>query len=265
MRVSPYNYVAANPSARKNTDRDTGRDTGQALVDIGFGADGVVLTVTLSEDTEHSSSHVTEIQDRVRKWLDLDADAVAIDAHLSRDPSLAPCVQAIAGLRVPGTADPFETAIRAIIGQQVSVAGARTVAGRLVLALGAPLQIPDPEITRLFPGPAEILAAPDDLFAMPEARRLTIRRFAEAVLHAAVDLEVRSDNPVEEICARLLAIKGIGPWTASYIAMRALGDRDVFLPTDLGVIRSMERQVAPIDPERWRPYRSYALHHLWLA
>jgi len=248
-----------------STGDESGNDGGHAIVDLQFGPTEVTLTVTLSEETDRSPSDVSAIGDRVRNWLDLNADLERIDAHLAQDPSLAPRVKALPGLRVPGTADPFETAIRAIIGQQVSVAGARTVAGRLALAVGPPLSITDHEITHLFPGPAEILAAPDDLFAMPQARRLTIRRCAEAIADGTVDLEVRPDNPVEHICSSLLSIKGIGPWTASYIAMRALGDRDVFLPTDLGVIRSMERSDRSIDPERWRPFRSYALHHLWLS
>jgi AraC family transcriptional regulator, regulatory protein of adaptative response / DNA-3-methyladenine glycosylase II len=240
----------------------------QALVDLQFEPTGVTLKVRLAQETDQSAQHVKSVVHRVRAWLDLDAEIVTIDAHLRCDPALAPLVNSRPGLRVPGTVDPFETAVRAIIGQQVSVAGARTVAGRLALAVGPQLQIPDPEITCLFPGPTEILAAPDALFAMPEARRLTIRRLAEAVTQGVVDLEVRADNTVNDICSALLAIKGIGPWTASYIAMRALGDRDVFLPTDLGVIRSLQRHTSdhsgPIDSERWRPFRSYALHHLWL-
>ena len=240
----------------------------QALVDLHFEPAGVILTVKLSQDSEQSPRHLQSVVNRVRAWLDLDAEIATIDAHLRCDRALAPLVNSVPGLRVPGTVDPFETAVRAIIGQQVSVTGARTVAGRLALAVGPQLQIPDAEVTCLFPGPAEILAAPDARFAMPESRRLTIRRLAEAVAQGVVDLEVRTDNTVDDICSALLAIKGIGPWTASYIAMRALGDRDVFLPTDLGVIRSLERhspdQRGSIDPERWRPFRSYALHHLWL-
>jgi AraC family transcriptional regulator, regulatory protein of adaptative response / DNA-3-methyladenine glycosylase II len=212
-----------------------------------------------------SPEHLEQIIQRVTAWLDLTADVTRIDAHLSADPAISPLISRHPGLRVPGTVDPFETAVRAIIGQQVSVAGARTVAGRLALAVGIPLEIDDPEITHLFPGPAEILTAPDALFAMPEARRQTIRLLADAVVTQAVDLHPRIDNPVDAICGALLTIKGIGPWTASYIAMRALGDRDVFLPTDLGVVRTLERHPGTIDPDRWRPFRSYALHHLWLA
>jgi AraC family transcriptional regulator of adaptative response / DNA-3-methyladenine glycosylase II len=220
----------------------------------------VKLSVTLT-----SRAYLDEVVQRVEAWLDLRANSATIDTHLAADPALQRLISQLPGLRVPGTADPFESAVRAIIGQQVSVAGARTVAGRIALAIGIPLSIPDPEITHLFPGPAEILKAPEELFAMPTARRQTIRQLAEAVLSGAVDLEPSPSNPVETITTALLSIKGIGPWTASYIAMRVLGDRDVFLPTDLGVIRTLGRQQSPIDPERWRPYRSYALHHLWLA
>jgi AraC family transcriptional regulator of adaptative response / DNA-3-methyladenine glycosylase II len=234
--------------------------TGHGIVDLRFGPSGIELSVTLN-----SASEFEETLRRVEVWLDLRADAVTIDAHLATDPNLATLIAQLPGLRVPGTMDPFETAVRAIIGQQVSVAGARTVAGRVALKVGVPLLIPDPEITHLFPGPAQILHAPEELFAMPDARRQTIRRLAEAVLSGAVNLEPSPTNPVNAITAALLSIKGIGPWTASYIAMRALGDRDVFLPTDLGVIRTLERQNGIVDPERWRPYRSYALHHLWLA
>jgi AraC family transcriptional regulator, regulatory protein of adaptative response / DNA-3-methyladenine glycosylase II len=215
--------------------------------------------------TVPSQDFVDQLIQRVTAWLDLTADVAEIDAHLGADPALGPLISRLPGLRVPGSIDPFETAVRAIIGQQVSVAGARTVAGRLAVAVGVPLNVADPEITHLFPGPAEILTAPDELFSMPTARRQTIRLLADAVMAGAVDLQPSSDNPSEAICAALLKLKGIGPWTASYIAMRALGDRDVFLPTDLGVIRTLERHPGSIDPDRWRPYRSYALHHLWLA
>lgn len=236
-----------------------GSGPGHGLIDLSFTPLGVDLAVTLTEEKD-----LFEAVHKVEAWLDLTADSAQIDAFLAKDPALKSRVAAVPGLRVPGAADPFETAVRAIIGQQVSVAGARTVAGRLAVAIGQPFRIPDPEITHLFPEPADVLTAPDDLFAMPSARRETIRRLAEAVVTGVVDLEVRPSNPVSAITESLLNLKGIGPWTASYIAMRALGDRDVFLPTDLGVVRSLERMGHSPDPDRWSPYRSYALHHLWL-
>lgn len=218
----------------------------------------------------HCSVHLTEPEDldevvrAVRAWLDLDADPTQIDAHLGADPYLAARVRAQPGLRVPGSLDPFETACRAVIGQQVSVAGARTVAARLVSALGEPLHVADRQLTRLFPTPAAIRAAPDELFAMPQARRTTVRTLAAAVEEGGVDLTVRTDNPPETIRAALLNLKGIGPWTADYITMRALGERDVFLGTDLGVVRALAAtESTPVDPSAWQPYRSYALHHLW--
>lgn len=218
----------------------------------------------------HCSVHLSEPEDldevvrALRAWLDLDADSTRIDAQLGADPYLTSRVRAQPGLRVPGTLDPFETACRAVIGQQVSVAGARTVASRLVSALGEPLRIADGQLTRLFPTPAAIRTAPDELFAMPQARRTALRTLAAAIEEGTVDLTVRADNPPAMIRAALLNLKGIGPWTADYIAMRALGDRDVFLGTDLGVVRALANTTsAPVDPTRWQPYRSYALHHLW--
>jgi AraC family transcriptional regulator of adaptative response / DNA-3-methyladenine glycosylase II len=251
--------VATSQGFRRAIRLNQGTTPGHGLIEVNFTPDRVDLTVTLTE-----ADDLNEAVQTVGNWLDLSADSAHIDAVLRRDPALKSRVTAVPGLRVPGTADPFETAVRAIIGQQVSVAGARTVAGRLAVALGQPLKIPDPEITHLFPDPADVLTAPEDLFAMPAARRETIRRLAEAVATGALNLEVGPDNPAAAITESLLALKGIGPWTASYIAMRALGDRDVFLPTDLGVVRSLERLGHSPDPERWRPYRSYALHHLWL-
>ncbi len=236
------------------------KEVEHGIISLQFGAHGVDLSATLT-----SADEFDQLVRRVEAWLDLDADPVAIDAHLGADPALTHLIAQIPGLRVPGTLDSFETAVRAIIGQQVSVAGARTVAGRIALAVGIAISIPDSDITHLFPGPAEILNAPEELFAMPVARRQTIRSLAEAVLNGVVDLTPSATNPQDAIEAALLSIKGIGPWTASYIAMRALRDHDVFLPTDLGVIRTLERHQGSIDPERWRPYRSYALHHLWLA
>ncbi|HEY8527924.1 MAG TPA: AlkA N-terminal domain-containing protein [Acidimicrobiales bacterium] len=203
-----------------------------------------------------------------RRMLDLDADAPAIVADLGRDPLLGPLVRARPGLRVPGHPDPFEVLVRAIVGQQVSVAGARTVLGRIVAALGEPLAAPDGPVTTCFPTPEEVAAAPPAVFPMPRARAETLRRVAAAV--AAGELDLAGD--ARDLERRLLAVPGIGPWTVAYVALRALGDRDVFLPTDLGVRRALERLGLPGDPrsaaaraEAWRPWRSYALLYLWTA
>lgn len=212
---------------------------------------------------------------RLRRLLDLDADPGAIDAHLSRDPALAPLVAARPGLRVMGTVDGFELVLRAIVGQQVSVAAARTVLGRVVRAHGPLLPAgldprPDGEPLRLLPSPATFAALPDEALAMPRSRAATVRRVAAAVADGALDLGAGADP--ERTTAALLALPGIGPWTASYVAMRGLGDADAFPATDLIVRRSAEALGLPgaaraltAHAARWSPYRAYAAQHLWAA
>jgi AraC family transcriptional regulator of adaptative response / DNA-3-methyladenine glycosylase II len=214
---------------------------------------------------------------RIRRLLDLDADPKAIDADLGRDRQLAPLVAATPGRRSPGTIEGAEQLVRAIIGQQISVAGARTVTRRLVEALGAPLGIDLPTalgapegLYATFPSPAAIAGAPAAAFSMPDARRRALVGACEALVDGELDLSPGADRSAT--IERLLRLRGIGPWTASYVAMRALGDPDVFLPTDVGVRRGLEAIGLQADPaealaraERWRPWRSYALHHLWAA
>ncbi len=207
---------------------------------------------------------------RCRRLLDLDADPVAVDDHLAADPVLAPLVSARPGLRVPGAVSGEEIALRAVLGQQVSVAGARTIAGRLTAVLGRPLAAADGGLTHLFPRPDAVAGAPDALLPMPAARRRALTGLAAALAEGRVVLDPGADR--DEARARLLELGGIGPWTASYIALRALRDPDAFLPSDLGVRRSLERlglPGTPADAERraegWRPWRSYALTHLWNA
>jgi AraC family transcriptional regulator, regulatory protein of adaptative response / DNA-3-methyladenine glycosylase II len=199
---------------------------------------------------------------RVRRLFDLDADPVAVDAVLAADPSLAALVATTPGRRVPGSVDPFETAIRAVVGQQVSVAGARTVLGRIVAAVGERLAAPQGAVTTVFPSPAALAEVDDDVLAMPTARRRTIRTLAAAIATGEVVLDAGVDR--DEVVDRLVSLPGIGPWTAGYIAMRGLGDPDVFLDTDLGVRRGLAALgLTAADADRWRPWRSYALHHLW--
>ncbi|MGZ4691850.1 MAG: DNA-3-methyladenine glycosylase 2 family protein [Acidimicrobiia bacterium] len=207
---------------------------------------------------------------RARRLLDLDADPVAIDALLERDPLLAPLVRKHPGLRVAGHVDGFELTMRAIVGQQVSVAGARTVLGRLTATLGTSVPFADDGLTMAFPGPDSIAGASLEQFPMPKARAATMQRVAAAV--ASGELVVDPGVDREELRARLLAIPGIGPWTVAYVALRALGDPDVFLPTDLGVRHALGHLGRPGDPrsadresQAWRPWRSYALMHLWTA
>ena len=207
---------------------------------------------------------------RCRSLLDLDADPVAISEHLGRDRALRPLVRAAPGRRLPGTTDPFELAVRAVLGQQVTVAGARTLAGRLVAARGKPLTAPAGAVTHLFPSPDALADADLSEVGMPEARRRALRGLAAAVADGRVVLDGGAAR--EDVVADLLALPGIGPWTASYVAMRALGDPDVFLGGDLGVRKAATALGLPGSPRdlserarRWSPWRSYAVMHLWAS
>ena len=208
---------------------------------------------------------------RCRQLLDLDADPVAIWEALRDDPLVGAVVRRDPGRRVPGAADGFELAVRAVIGQQVSVPGARTVAGRLVLAAGEPLPAPTGAVTHLFPTPAALvdLAERDPgAFSMPTGRRRAVVALAHAVDDGTVVIDPGADPG--ELRHSLVALPGIGPWTAEYVAMRALRDPDAFMPTDLGIRRAAAALGQPDDPahltkltEHWRPWRSYAMAHLW--
>jgi len=205
--------------------------------------------------------------------LGLDADPVAVDALLGQDRLLAPLVARTPGIRVAGAVDGFEIAVRAVVGQQVSVAGARTVAAALVRAAGAPLERPVPPLTHAFPTAESVARAArerPDAFAMPASRRRTLAALADAVAAGDLDLDAAADP--RELETRLRRIDGVGPWTSAYVAMRALGHPDAFLPTDLGVRRAIAalggaadaREIAAMA-ERWRPWRAYAVAHLWRA
>jgi AraC family transcriptional regulator of adaptative response / DNA-3-methyladenine glycosylase II len=198
---------------------------------------------------------------RCRRLFDLDADPVAVDGMLGADPALAAAVRAEPGVRVPRAVDGFELAVRAIVGQQVSVAGARLTLSRLL----GPTTAGD---LHGFPEAETVAELSDAAFRMPAARRETIRALAQAVADGKLDLEPGADR--EESVARLLEVPGIGAWTAGYVAMRAIGDPDVFLPTDVAVRRGARALGLPDSPkalaahaERWRPWRSYALMRLW--
>ncbi|MFI5832454.1 AlkA N-terminal domain-containing protein [Micromonospora sp. NPDC051300] len=210
---------------------------------------------------------------RCRRLLDLDADPVAVDATLAGDPALAPAVDAEPGVRLPHAVDGFEMAVRAVTTQQVSLRSARTTLTHLLTAVRrADESAADlaPGGPRAFPSAAEVLTAPDPAFRMPAARRETIRALARAVADGELDLEPGGDR--EEAVRQLTALPGVGPWTAGYLAMRALGDPDVILATDLGVRRGAAALGLPDDPktlhayaDRWRPWRSYATIRLWRA
>ncbi|WP_239125513.1 DNA-3-methyladenine glycosylase 2 family protein [Catellatospora bangladeshensis] len=283
-------------------------------------------TATLWPEDGHVAAllHLSDVRDltpavaRCRRLLDLDADPAAVDAVLGADPALSAAVTAEPGVRLPRSVDGFEMAVRAVVGQQISVSGARTVLARLCAAaaalddaeLGRPAPTRHPATglddrpgtrtaaersgsfgetagmsARLaavspklqpgqgtmpgFPTPEQVLALPDEVFAMPGARRRTVRALAEAV-RDGLRLDAGSDRAATR--EALLALPGVGPWTADYVALRALGDPDVLLTTDLGTRRGAKALGLPDDPaalarhaERWRPWRSYAQIRLWRA
>ena len=213
---------------------------------------------------------------RVRRVFDLGADVAAITAHLARDRMLAPLVARRPGLRVPGGWDGFELAVRAVLGQQVTVQAARRLAGQLVALCGAavpagPAGTGDPAIARVFPDPSRLAAAELSALGMPGARRAALIALAEAAL-----AEPRLFEPlatIEDTVARLRAIRGVGEWTAHYIALRAAREPDAFPASDIGLLRGATGRsgVRPTPAElaarseRWRPWRAYAAQHLWMA
>ena len=240
-------------------------------------ADGVIglLEVHSVDDgldaTIEGPVDVDAVASRLRRWFDLDADVATIDTHLARDPLLAPLVAGQPGLRVPGAWDPFELSVRAIIGQQVSVAGARTIAGRLVARAGDRLPAPSGSIVSLFPRPEQVAAADLSAIGMPGARARAIVGFASAVAGDPSLLEPSED--LDAVVAGLRSLPGIGEWTAQYIALRGLKHPDAFPASDLGILRALAgsdgRRPSPAEAlaraEAWRPFRAHAAQHLWSA
>ncbi|MFE3432458.1 AlkA N-terminal domain-containing protein [Streptomyces sp. NPDC059171] len=211
---------------------------------------------------------LTRAISRCRWLLDLDADPVAVDALLRTDPLLAPLVDAGPGRRVPRTVDGAEFAVRAVLGQQVSTAAARTHAARLVAAHGVPVDDPEGGLTHLFPAPAALADLDPETLALPRTRRTTLTTLVAALAEDRLRLDTDSDW--ERARAELAALPGFGPWTVESIAMRSLGDPDAFLPTDLGIRRAAGRLGLPATPAAltaraadWRPWRAYAVQYLW--
>ncbi|MEV6316523.1 AlkA N-terminal domain-containing protein [Streptomyces sp. NPDC051776] len=214
--------------------------------------------------------HLTELRDlttaiqRMRRLFDLDADPYAVAARLGDSPALAPLVARRPGLRAPGAADGHELAVRAVLGQQVSVGAGRRLGAALVQAYGEPLPAPDGGLTHLFPRATHLAGTSLEDIGMPEPRRTALRTLATALSDGTVSLDPGADRAAAE--RSLLALRGVGPWTAGYIRMRALGDPDVLLTGDAGIRAGLRRVGAtPADAGAWQPWRTYAMHHLWQA
>ena len=211
-----------------------------------------------------------QVVTRVRRMFDLDADPVQISDQLRRSAALAALVAATPGVRVPGTWDGFELAVRAVLGQQVTVRGATTLAGRLVRAFGTALPEPvgDAGLTHLFPTAPALATADVTTIGLPRARAQTIRALARGVCDGSLVLDAPAG--LDDAVWRLCSIPGIGEWTAHYIAMRAFGEPDAFPATDLGLRQALGNGAGALSAgavtrlaEPWRPWRAYAAMHLW--
>lgn len=256
------------PRAIEGVERVDGHTYARVLnLPHGVGA----VELTLHEARVSAELELTDLRDlapavqRCRRLLDLDADPAAIDEALSTDPLLARLVEEAPGMRLPGQVDGFEMVMRAIVGQQVSVAGARTILGRVARSRGTEIDLELAHrhgLTHAFATAESVAEAAPEEFAMPRGRSAAILAVAHAVASGDLDLHPGADR--EAAREQLLAIRGIGPWTADYVRMRALGDPDVLLDTDLVLRRVLAREgLDRTRTERWRPWRSYASLHLW--
>jgi AraC family transcriptional regulator, regulatory protein of adaptative response / DNA-3-methyladenine glycosylase II len=239
---------------------------GSGVVALRAGADDVEAKLWLDDARDLDAAVAA-----CRRLLDLDTDPGPIVDVLANDELIGPIVRVAPGRRVPGVVEPNELAIRAVLGQQVSLAGAATLAGRLVHTYGEPLTHPIGSVTHLFPSAAVLARADPDQLAMPWSRRRALIGLATVIANGEVPLDA-DRLETAEIQRRLLALPGIGPWTVAYIAMRALRDADAFMPTDLGVRHGLERLGRDGSPaaasalaEGWRPYRAYATQHVWAS
>ena len=209
-----------------------------------------------------------QIATAARRVFDLSADPTLLAAGLGSDPLLRPLVRRRPGIRIPGTWDAFECAVRAVLGQQVTVVAARTLAGRLVARAGEPAVTGVAGLDRLFPTPRALAAANLDGLGLTGARIAALKALALAV----IDGRVAFERPADEVIASLVELPGFGEWTAQYIALRALGEPNAFLSADL-IVRRMAAAggtaltVKELDrrAQAWRPWRGYAVMHLWCA
>lgn len=228
---------------------------GPALVSVSAGDGAVTCRVSLADHAD-----LVSVVARIRRLLDLDADPTAIDNVLTADPALAPLVRKHPGLRAPGAVDGFELAVRAVIGQQISVRGARTLLGRIAAKHGEAF-----DDRRQFPSAERFAAADPSTLPMPRARATTLIALAGACASGELMLDPGADRDQER--ATLLAVPGVGPWTTDYLLMRTTGDPDVLLSSDLGVRKAATALGIDLAGGRpdWAPWRSYATLHLWAS
>jgi AraC family transcriptional regulator of adaptative response / DNA-3-methyladenine glycosylase II len=235
-----------------------GRAQGRVSVAPAKGA----LVAEISTTGKVDETHLTE---RLRRLFDLSAPGRRITTHLKRDERLGTSLKKRPGLRVPGVWDPFELGVRAILGQQVSVAGASTLAVRIATRFGKTAAKGHATLTRLFPTPDELADANLDGIGLTTRRAATVINFARTVRDDATLLAM--DQPLDKFVERIADLPGLGPWTAHYMAMR-LGHADAFPASDLGVRKALnttsDKEVLKLA-ERWRPYRAYATMHLWAS
>jgi AraC family transcriptional regulator of adaptative response / DNA-3-methyladenine glycosylase II len=225
----------------------------------------LVLTVHLPQ-----LGGLIHVVEQARRIFDLGADPATIERALAHDLRLRPLLRAHPGLRVPGAWDPYEVGVRAVLGQQIAVAGATTLAGKLAASFGARVETGEQELTHLFPTPATMADADIEPIGIPTARANAVRALARAVANEDVVLD--GSLGLTELVGRLCELPGIGDWTAQYIAMRACGEPDGFPAGDLGLRRAATHGARPLTPgeleleaESWRPWRAYAAMHLWMS
>ena len=219
----------------------------------------------------NDSRELMAVVERVRRMFDLDANPQAIHQPLAQDPLLAQRISKAPGLRLPGSWDPFETAVRAVVGQQVSVKGAVTQLGRIACLAGPQVHSEGhPRLTRFFPSAAELAGADLSTLGMPQRRKTTLREMSRQMVSGALQLNMTGDLP--SFIQALTTIPGIGDWTANYVAMRALGEPDAFPASDLGILNALGKgkdrptaNQAIARAEMWRPWRAYAAIYLWLV
>jgi AraC family transcriptional regulator, regulatory protein of adaptative response / DNA-3-methyladenine glycosylase II len=236
---------------------------GHGVAELTFGIDRIDARFRLE-----SLADLQPAIQRCRRLLDLDADPVVINDSLAEDIRLAPLLAQHPGIRSPGDVTGIDTAIRAVVHQQVSVASARSVLTRLLAEHGDPLEQAVGAVDRCFPDAASWAELNPDALGLPKSRAATLVRLAAVIADGTIDLSPAADR--EQAHAQMLAVKGIGPWTASIVGLRALCDPDVFVPGDLALVRvATDLGLGPDsdslaeNAERWRPWRSYVMHHLW--